>query len=120
MKYILTLLIAATVMMVSCSTSKEVTISLTNTQSKAVAFDGHYQVNTDAEVPMTGTTPHEYVETLSKGDQLIGQIWKSDSTNITDTLHFTVLIDGEEQTSLTKDLYIPTQLGGIQFQVSVQ
>ncbi len=120
MKYLMALLVSASLLLVSCSKTKEVTISLTNGQNLAVAYDGHYQINTEPQVTMTGTTPHEYVETLSKGDQLIGQLWKSDSTNFTDTLHFMILIDGVEQPALTKDLIIPTQLGGIQFQVSLQ
>jgi hypothetical protein len=104
----------------SCTQTKEIKISLTNPQSLAVAYDGHYQVNTEAQVLMTGSTPFDYDVSLKKGDQLVGQIWKSDSTNFTDTLKFQVFVDGVEQTSITHSIIIPTAVGGIQFTLSVQ
>jgi hypothetical protein len=120
MKHVSIFLLLTALAVLSCSKTKDVTISLTNPQSIAVAYDGHYQVNTDAEEAMTGTTPHDYQFSLKKGDQLIGQLWKSDSSNFTDTLRFQVFVDDVEQTSMTHNIIIPTELGGIQFSLSVQ
>jgi hypothetical protein len=69
---------------------------------------------------MTGTTPKDYEFSMKKGDQLLGVVYKSDSTNFTDTLRFQVYFDDVEQTSLQKNIVIPTELGGIQFQFTVQ
>jgi hypothetical protein len=49
---------------------------------------------------------------------MVGEIWKSDSTNFTDTLRFQVFVDGEEHTSMRYNLRIPFQK--IQFSLSVQ
>ncbi|MEO0127841.1 MAG: hypothetical protein ABIL44_08850 [candidate division WOR-3 bacterium] len=103
-----------------CSKSKEVKISLTNPQNLAVAFDGYYILNQGNQEPMTGTTPKDYEFSMKKGDQLSGIVYKSDSTNFTDTLRFQVYIDDVEQPSLLRNIVIPTQLGGIQFQFTVQ
>ena len=107
----------------ACTTtaSREVTIELTNPHDTvAVAFDGYYQINDGTEEPMTGETPAEYTFELEEGDQVDGMVYKSDSTNITDTLRFRVLVDGVEQSNLVADIIIPTELGGITFSFSVQ
>ncbi len=57
---------------------------------------------------------------LSKGDILQGIIYKSDSSNFTDALVFKILIDDVEQTAFTRNILIPTELGGISFQLNVQ
>lgn len=49
----------------SCTQTKEIKILLTNSQNLAVAYDGHYQVSTEGQVAMTGTTPHDYDFSLS-------------------------------------------------------
>jgi len=119
-KYIVLLFAGLMILGLTCSKSKDVTIELTNPNDVAVAFDGFYQINDEAEEAMTGETPAEYVFTLEKGDDVNGMVYKSDSTNFTDTLHFRVLIDGEEQSTLVRDIWIPTELGGITFTFSVQ
>jgi hypothetical protein len=95
-------------------------LSLTNTQNIAVAFDGYYQINDGTQEAMTDTTPWEHTIVMEKGDELDGRVYKSDSTNIKDTLHFRILVDGEEQSNLTADIVIPTELGGVQFHLAVQ
>lgn len=121
-KYIALLFAGIMILSLACTTttSKEVTIELSNPQDIPVAFDGHYQVNAEPEEAMTGETPAEYVFELEEGDQVDGMVYKSDSTNITDTLHFRVLVDGVEQSNLVADIVIPTALGGITFSFSVQ
>jgi hypothetical protein len=118
MKYLAVALALIAVTVVSCGQTKEIEIRLSNPQSLTVDFDGHYQVNTDTEMPMTNSTPYSYEFSLQKGDQLIGQIWKSDSSNFTDTLRFQVFVDGVEHTNMTYNLLIPLQ--HIQFSLSVQ
>jgi hypothetical protein len=110
-------LLAATV---SCSQSKDITLSLTNPQNTAVEFDGYFQVNNGIQEAMTGTTPWEHTVIMEKGDELDGQVYKSDSTNFTDTLHFRILVDGEEQSNLTADIILPTEVGGVQFHLALQ
>lgn len=105
---------------ISCSASKDITISLTNAQDIAVDYDGYYQINNGTQESMTGSTPWEHVIVMEKGDVLDGQVYKSDSTNVTDTLHFALLVDGEEQSALTADIIIPTELGGVAFHLEVQ
>jgi len=121
-KYIALLFAGLLILGLACTTtaSREVTIDLSNPQDTAVAFDGYYQVNAGAEEPMTGETPAEYIFELEEGDQVNGMVYKSDSTNLTDTLHFRVLVDGVEQSNLVADIIIPTELGGITFSFSVQ
>ncbi len=103
-----------------CSKSKEVRISLTNPQNLAVAFDGYYILNQEPQEAMTGTTPKDYEISMKKGDQLIGIVYKSDSSNLTDTLRFRIYIDEVEQSSMSKDIILPTLMNGIGFQISVQ
>ncbi len=103
-----------------CSKSKEVRISLTNPQNMPVAFDGHYQFNQESEEEMTGTTPKEYEFSMKKGDQLTGIVYKSDSTNFTDTLRFQVYIDDVEQTQMRQNIVHPYPIEAIQFQCTVQ
>ena len=121
-KYIALLFAGLSILGLACTTtaSREVTIDLSNPQDTAVAFDGYYQVNAGAEEPMTGETPAEYIFELEEGDQVNGMVYKSDSTNLTDTLHFRVLVDGVEQSNLVADIIIPTELGRITFSFSVQ
>ncbi len=69
---------------------------------------------------MTGETPAEYTFELEKRDGIDGMVYKSDTTNFTDTLHFQVLIDGVEQSNLAADIIIPAENGGIIFSFAVQ
>ncbi len=122
-KYISFLFAGLLILGLACTTtaSREVTIELTNPHDTIpVAFDGFYQINDGTEEAMTGETPAEYTFELEEGDQVDGMVYKSDSTNITDTLHFQVLIDGVEQTNLAADIIVPTELGGVTFSFSVQ
>lgn len=121
MKKILVYLCAGLLILtLACSQSKDITFRLTNAQSISVDFDGYYQINGGTQEAMTGTTPWDHTLVMEKGDELDGRIYKSDSTNTTDTLHFTILVDGEEQSNLTADIIIPTELGGVQFHLAVQ
>ncbi|HEC78276.1 MAG TPA: hypothetical protein ENI34_03930 [candidate division WOR-3 bacterium] len=104
----------------SCSKSKTVTLNLSNNQNIAVAYAGYYSLNDGAEESISGTTPNEYEFVLEKGDKLAGLIYKSDSSNVTDTLVFKVYVDDVEQTDLTRNIVIPTEIGGVQFQITVQ
>lgn len=121
-KYIAQLFAGIIILGLACTTtaSREVTIDLSNPQNIAVAFDGFYQINDEPEEAMTGETPAEYIFELEEGDQVDGMVYKSDSTNFTDTLHFRVLVDGVEQSNLVADIIIPTELGGITFSFAVQ
>jgi hypothetical protein len=119
-KFFLILFTGFIFLSLTCSTSKDITLDLTNPQNIAVAFDGYYQINDGPQEAMTGTTPEEYILTLSKGDEVEGIVYKSDSTNFTDTLHFRILVEGAEQEGLTADIVIPTILGGVQFTLVVQ
>ncbi len=122
-KYIALLFVGLMILGLACTTttSREVTIELTNPHDTvAVAFDGYYQINDGTEEPMTGETPAEYTFELEEGDEVDGMVYKSDTTNFTDTLHFQVLIDGVEQSNLAADIIIPTEIGGIIFSFAVQ
>lgn len=118
MKCLSLALILTAMMVISCTASKEIEIRLSNPQGMVVDFDGYYQVNTDTDMPMTNSTPYSYDFSLEKGDQLIGQVWKSDSSNFTDTLRFQVFVDGVEHTNMTYNLLVPFH--NIQFSLSVQ
>jgi hypothetical protein len=124
MKKIFKILFAAFLLLgLTCKvkqTTFDVTLDLTNAQAIAVAFGGYYKINDGNEEAMTGTTPKAYDLILDKGDELTGVVYKSDSTNFTDTLHFRILINDEEQSGLTADVVIPTIAGGAQFQITVQ
>jgi len=103
-------------MIVACSTSKEVVLSLTNPQDLSVSFGGYYIVeSTGDSVPMNGVTPNEYVMSLEKDEQINGKIHK-DGSNMTDTLHFRVLVDDEEV--LSQKTTLPSQV--IEFTVTAQ
>jgi hypothetical protein len=120
-KYTALLFAGIMILGLACTTtaSREVTIELTNPHDTVVvAFDGYYQVNAGAEEPMTGETPAEYIFELEEGDQVDGMVYKSDTTNLTDTLHFQVLFDGVEQPIHTKDIIQPSDV--IAFTISVQ
>jgi hypothetical protein len=118
MRYLSSILFLIIATAVSCTPSKEIEIRLSNPQGIVTDFDGYYQVNTDTEMPMTNSTPYSYDFSLVKGDQLVGQIWKSDSSNFTDTLRFQVFVDGVEHTNMTYNLLVSFQ--HIQFSLSVQ
>ncbi|OGC41907.1 hypothetical protein A2Y85_01065 [candidate division WOR-3 bacterium RBG_13_43_14] len=121
MKYVTALFCVMTlVLCIGCSQTKTIVIDLSNNQSIAVAYDGYYTLNGGAQEAMTGTTPNNYEFDLSKGDILQGIVYKSDSSNFTDTLVFKIFIDDVEQTSFTRNIIIPTELGGIGFQLTVQ
>ncbi len=122
-KYIALFFTGLTILVLACTTtaSREVTIELTNPHDAVpVAFGGYYQINDGTEEPIAGETPAEYTFELEKRDGVDGMIYKSDSTNFTDTLHFQVLIDGVEQSNLAADIIIPTEIGGIIFSFAVQ
>ncbi len=114
--FILSLMIAMA--MLSCTKSKEIEIRLSNPQGLTLHFDGYSSVNAGTQEAMAGTTPQSFNFSLEKGDQVIGQVWKSDSTNFTDTLRFQVFVDGEEHTNMTYNLLIP--FSHIQYTLSVQ
>ena len=121
MKYVIALFCVALLFLcIGCSQTKTVAIDLSNNQSLAVAYDGYYILNQEAQEAMTGTTPHAYEFDLKKGDVLQGIVYKSDSSNFTDTLVFKIFIDDVEQESFTRNIIIPTELGGIGFQLTVQ
>jgi hypothetical protein len=119
-KYISMLFAGLMILGLACSKSKDITLELTNPQGIAVAFDGYYKINDEAEVDMTGETPEEYDFTLEKGDDVMGLVYKSDTTNFTDTLHFQVFIDGEERSDLSADIVMPTLFFGIAFSFSAE
>lgn len=115
MKKLFFFLLAGAVI-IACDNSKDVTLSLTNPQNLSVSFTGYYIVTaTGDSVPMNGVTPREYNLSMEKGDGLTGMVHK-DGANMTDTLHFQVLVNGEEE--VTQKVTIPSQI--IQFQVTVQ
>ena len=110
------------ILVLACTTttSREITLDLSNPQDIAVAFNGYYQINDELQATITGETPAEYVFELERGDEVDGAVYKSDSTNFTDTLHFRVLVDGVEQSDLAADIVIPAESGRITFYLSVQ
>jgi hypothetical protein len=118
MKRVAIILILTVIAALSCTKTKEIEIRLTNPQNLALHFDGFYRVNSEDSLQMTGTTPQDFDFSFKKGDQLIGQIWKSDSTNYSDTLRFQVFVDGVEHTNMNYSLIIP--FSRIQFTLSVQ
>ena len=105
---------------ISCSQTKNVVLNLTKPsgQTAEVNYDGFYTLNAGAQEAMTGTTPHDYEFDLSKGDILAGEVYKADSTNMTDTLVFKIFIDDVEQQS--QNLVLPPMLGKISFSLTVQ
>lgn len=116
MKRILSSAFLLLLMIVACSTSKEVVLNLTNHQDLSVSFGGYYIFeSTGDSVPMNGVTPRDYVLVLEKDDQITGVIHK-DGSNMTDTLHFRVLVDDEEV--LTQKTTSPSQV--IEFTVTAQ
>jgi len=116
-KWIALLSVSLLILGIACSQSKDITISLTNSQGIAVAFDGYYQVNSGTQESMTGTTPWEHTIVMDKGDVLDGQVFKSDTSNVTDTLRVAILIDGNEE--LTENVILPI-VHIAQFHVEVQ
>jgi len=118
MKHGSLILILTVMAAVSCTKTKEIQIRLTNPQNLELHFDGNDTLNSEAQEPMTGTTPQNFDFSPKKGDQLIGQVWKSDSTNFSDTLQFQVFVDGVENTNMTYNLLVP--FSHIRFTLSVQ
>lgn len=118
MKYWSLVLILTGMTALSCSQTKEIEIRLSNPQNITLHFDGFYKVNNVDSLQMTGTTPQSFDFSLKKGDQIIGQVWKSDSTNFSDTLRFQVFVEGEEYASMKYSLLIP--FSHLQFTLSVQ
>jgi hypothetical protein len=103
-------------MMVACSTSNEVVLSLTNPQGLSVSFGGYYKYeSTGDSVSMNGVTPRDYALVLEKDDHITGVIHK-DGSNMTDTLHFRILVDDEEV--LTQKTTAPSQV--VEFTVNPQ
>ena len=116
-KLIALLFVSVLILGIGCSTSKDITISLTNAQGIAVDFDGYYQVNNGTQETMTGSTPWDHTIVMDKGDVLDGQVFKSDTSNMTDTLRVAILIDGNEE--LTENIVIPI-IQIAQFHLEVQ
>jgi hypothetical protein len=111
------ILIAAILLLIaSCSTSKEVVLNLTNPQDVSVSFSGYYKFeSTGDSVPVNGVTPRDYVLALEKGDRINGKIHK-DGPDMTDILHFRVLVYDEEV--LSQQTTLPSQV--IEFTVTAQ
>lgn len=108
--------VLACVLVLACDSSKEVTLSLTNPQDLSVSFSGYYLATaTGDSVAMEGVTPREYTLSMEKGDGLTGMVYK-DGANMTDTLHFRILVNGNEE--VTQKVTTPAQI--IQFQITVQ
>ena len=97
-------------------TEADITINLTNPQDKAVKYNGYYILSATGDtVPMAGYTPGEYAFTLEKGDGASGIMYK-DTIDIVDTLHFQLLLDGDEEVSQKTTMLIEI----IQFQITAQ
>lgn len=109
--------IAAIALMVflSCNTSKDVVLSMTNPQDLTVPFTGYYYFEAVPEdtTMLNGTTPREYSFVIEKGDVVKGIVHK-DGPNMVDTLHFRVLLDGDE--TVTQKTTSPAQV--VQFTIS--
>ncbi len=103
---------------VGCGGEEEagVSLRLTNPQGLSVPFYGSYMISTAADsVIMDDYTDTEYIFTLASGESAEGWVRK-DTTDVVDTLHFQVFVNGEEELSQTTT----TMIEVIQFQVSAQ
>lgn len=98
-------------------TEADITIDLTNPQDLAVKYNGYYILTTAPgdTVPMDGYTPDEYTFTLQEGDGASGMVYK-DTIDIVDTLHFRLLMNGDEELSQKTTTLIEV----IQFQITAQ
>ncbi|UCC11467.1 MAG: hypothetical protein JSW02_08945 [candidate division WOR-3 bacterium] len=101
----LTLLIAC-LLVVTCTSSKDVVLSLTNPQGIAVAFTGYYyDTETSDTTILDGSTPREYMFTISKNDVIEGSVHK-DGPDVIDTLQFEIFVD--EETLMVQKVTIPS------------
>ena len=102
---------------IACSTSKDVVLSMTNPQDLSVSFSGYYYFDSLPEdtITLNGVTPREYEIVLEKGEVISGIVHK-DGSDMTDTLHFRILVNDDEK--LTQKTTAPSQV--IQFDVSAE
>ncbi len=101
----LTILIAC-LLVVTCTSSKDVVLSLTNPQGLAVAFTGYYyDTETSDTTILDGATPREYMFTISKNDVIEGSVHK-DGPDVIDTLQFEIFVD--EETLMVQRVTIPS------------
>jgi len=100
------ILMIACLLVVTCSSSKDVVISLTNPQGLAVAFTGYYfDTETSDTTILDGSTPREYLFTVSKNDVIEGSVHK-DGPDVIDILQLEIFVD--EETLMVQRVTIPS------------
>ena len=84
-----------------CGSEEETSVSIrmTNPQGIAVPFYGYYRLSTAVDSAlMEGNTNDEYNFNLSSGESIEGWVYK-DTTDVIDTLHVQMFVNGEEEMS---------------------
>jgi hypothetical protein len=100
------ILVIVCLLVVTCSSSKDVVLSLTNPQGKALAFTGYYfDTETTDTTLMDGSTPRDYMFVISKSDVIEGTVHK-DGPDTIDTLQLAVIVDDE--TLMVQKVTIPS------------
>ena len=101
-----TIILIICLLVVACSSSKDVVLSLTNPQGLSVAFTGYYyDPETNDTTLMDGSTPRDYLLVLGKGDVIEGSVHK-DGPDTIDTLQLEVYVDDE--TLMVQKVTIPS------------
>jgi hypothetical protein len=102
----LTILIAC-LLVVTCTSSKDVVMRLTNPQGDPpVAYTGfYYDTETSDTTILDGSTPREYMFTVSKNDVIEGSVHK-DGPDVIDTLLLEIFVDDE--TLMVQSVTVPS------------
>lgn len=102
-----TIILITCLLVVTCSSSKDVVIRLTNPQVyPAIAYTGFYfDTETNDTTVLDGTTPREYMFTVGKNDVIEGSVHK-DGPDVIDTLMVEILVD--EETLLVNTVTVPS------------
>ncbi len=98
--------VIACLLVVTCSSSKDVILSLTNPQGLNISYTGfYYDTETNDTTLLNGSTPRDYMLVLGKGDVIEGSVHKDGSDTI-DTLQLEVIVD--EETLMVQKVTIPS------------
>jgi len=100
--------VSLTMCFVTCGNQVDAHIDLSNPQNKAVQFEGCYFVGIKEGLPISGTTPQQYTESAHKGDRVTGSVRKSDTTELTDTLHLQITFNSDGKFSQKVTTYLDT------------
>lgn len=86
---------------IGCGSEEETSVSIrmTNPQGLTVPFYGYYRLSTATDsILMEGYTDDEYNFNLAGGESVEGWVYK-DTTDVVDTLHVQMFVNGEVEMS---------------------